>query len=172
MVVGRHVPGRRVRVGLVVEGGGDVGRRRRVDPLVHRRGQHEGLEGGAGLPPRLRGQVELVAAQPGSDRRHRADRAVCGVDRDDRRSGVVVVVERVGDRLPRRALQAWVDRGVHAQPAGAHGVRAVLRDQLLADEAEEVRLADLRVEPPRVQVQLPLRNRIGELLSRDVVADE
>ena len=101
-----------VRVGPVVERRREVRRRRGIDPLLDRRREHERLERRAGLAARLREQVELVLAVPGRDRGHRADRAVLGVDRDHRGGRVVTVVERLLDRLLRRALEAGIDRRV------------------------------------------------------------
>ena len=84
---------------------------------------------------------------------HGADRTVRRVDRDDRGGGVARLVERLLDRLLGERLEAPVDRRVDAEPSRAHGVRAVLLDQLLTHEAEEERLLDLRVELPGLELE-------------------
>ena len=83
----------------------------------------------------------LVAAARG----HRPDEAVVGVDRDDRGGGVVGVAEVAVDRGAPGLLELGVDRRVDLEAALADGVDAVLLDQLLLDEVEEVGLADLGV---------------------------
>ena len=109
------------------EGRREVVRRVRVHALRDRGREHDRLERRARLPPRLRDEVELVAASPGVTAVIARIAPVARVDRDERprpdrwaRSSVVA------DRVPRGALQARVDRRVDAQPALAHGVRAVL----------------------------------------------
>ena len=171
VAVGRNVPRRDRRIGLVREGRRHVGRGRGVDALVDGGREHERLEGRAGLPPRLGDQVELVLHATGIDGGHRADRAVRGIDRDERCGGVVLLVQRLRDRVVRRALERRVDRGVDAQAARLDGLDAVLRDQLVADEAEEVRLADLRVQATGLEVQAPIGERDLELGVGDVVVD-
>ena len=63
---------------------------------------------------------------------------------------------------------ARVDRRVDAQAARLDGLDAVLGDQLVADVAEEVRLADLRVQPAGLQVQAPVAERGLVAEDRDV----
>src|SRR5215212_335096 len=138
------------RIGTVEERRRGVVGRVRVGSLLDRFGKHEGLEGRARLPARLRGEVELERLLARDDGVHGANRARARVDRDDRGGGVALVVEGVGDRLASELLEAAVDRRVDAQPAGANGVRAVLAQELLPDVAEEVRLVD-----PLVQLTLP-----------------
>ena len=142
-----------VRVGPVEERRREIRRRFGVDPLLDRGGEHERLEGRAGLAPRLREQVELVLLVARDHRGHRADGAVLRVDRDHAGRRVVRLVERLLDRLLRRPLEARVDRRVDLEPAGADGAGAVLGDQLVADVAEEVGLADLLVELARLQAE-------------------
>ena len=168
VVVGRDVPRGGVRVGLVVERRRRVVRRRGVDAQLDRGREHERLEGRARLALRLGDEVELVALLARRHGGHGANRPVGGVDRDDRSGGVVARVERVDDRLVRRALVSRIDRRIDLEPAGADGVGAVLGDQLVADVAEEVRLADPRVQPPRHEVELPVRDRGNKLPLRDV----
>src|SRR5581483_8136829 len=98
-------------------------------------------------------EVELARHAAGRHARHRPDRAVARVDRDERGSRVVRPVERLRDRATSSALERRVDRRVDAEPARADGVRAVLVDQLVPDEAEEVRLADRRVEAARPEAE-------------------
>jgi len=68
------------------------------------------------------------------------------VDGDDCRSGIGPVVERVADGALGEPLEPSVDCRIDAQPAGLDTALAVALDELLADEAEEVRLADPRVQ--------------------------
>src|SRR6185295_16357534 len=82
-------------------------------------------------------------------------------------SRVAGQIERVANRLLRRPLEARVDRRVDLEPTGADGAGAVLRDQLIADVAEEVRLPDLLVEPARLQTE-PAADGPLVLLLRDV----
>ena len=124
-----------------------------------------------GLAPRLREQVELVLVVSGRDGRHRADRPVLGVDRDHGGGRVVAVVQRLLDRLPGGALEARIDRRVDLEAAAAHGRGAVLRDQLVADVAEEVRLADRGVELARLQAEWPLHGPVV-LVALDVALVE
>jgi hypothetical protein len=79
--------------------------------------------------------------------------AVLGVDRDDRRGRVAALVERRLDGPDREPLVARVDGGVDAKTAAADRRGAVLVDELLTDVAEEVRLADLRVDLARLQAE-------------------
>ena len=57
------------------------------------------------------------------------------------------------DRLLRGTLPAGHDRRVDAEAARAHRLGAVLPDQLVADVAEEVGLANLLVEPARLELR-------------------
>ena len=166
VVVGADIPGRRVRVGLVVEGARHVVGGRRVDPLVDSRREHEHLEGRPGLSLGLCDEVELVARATRRHRRHRLDRTGGRIDRDECRRRVGARVERADDRLSRRGLQAWVDRRVDLQPTRPNGVRPVLGNQLVADVAEEVGLANPRIEPAGNQVQIAVRKRGGVLAPR------
>ena len=162
-VVGPHAPPAAVVAVAVCpravrERCGDVVGRGRVHPALDRRGEDEGLEGRARLAACLREQVELVVRPARDDRRHRADRAVRGVDGDDRRGGIGLSRERVGDRLLREPLPARLDRRVHLETARADRLRAVGLHELVADVAEEVRLADLLVEPAGAEPdRLPAR---------------
>ena len=146
--VGRDVPGLLVRVRLIVERRRHIRRRVGIDALGDRLGEDEGLERRAGLATCLCGEIELVARASRRNRRHRLDRTRARVDRDERRGGVGVVVERVLDRLRRSALHPRVDRRVDLEPTGADRRGAVPLDQLVAHVAEEVGLADPAVEPP------------------------
>ncbi len=168
VVVRRHLPRRDVRVRLVVERRRDVVRRRGVDLPHHGSRQHKGLERRAGLPPRLRDEVELVVLAPGGHRRHRANGAVGGVDGDDGGRRVTGLVERLPNGDLCGALEARVDGRIDLQPSRADGVRPVVVDQLVADVTEEVRLADRRVELARTQPEIGAGDGPAELLARDV----
>src|SRR5205823_14201507 len=122
----------------------------------------------ARLPPRLRRKVELVLRPAGDDPGHRTNGAGTRVDGDDRRRGIGPVVERVANGALGDPLEAPVDRRVDAQPAGLDATLAVALDELLAHEAEEVRLADARVQRSRAQVQLPVCNGLPEARRPDV----
>ena len=169
---GRRVRVARARLGRVVlEGRGEV-LRRRADPLRDRGGEHEHLERGAGLSPCGRREVHLVLRITRADLGHRPDRPVCGVDRHDRRRRVGRIRQRPLDRVERQLLQARIDRRVDAQPAAPHRVRPVLLLQLVAHVAEEVRLADARVQAPGLQVQVAVGDGVGVLRRRDVAVPE
>ena len=171
MVVRRDLPGGHVRVRLVEVRRRDVGRGRRVD-LLHDRGrEHERLEGRSGLTPGLGDEVELVLPTR-SHRRHRAEGAVRGVDRDDCRCRVSRLVERLPYRDLRSALEARIDRRVDAQAARADGVRAVVPDQLVPHVPEEVRLADPVVELTRPQPQVRALDGPAVLSAGDVAVVE
>ena len=176
-VVRLHAPPRLVlaAAGLV----GPVGERRRhvvrgvrVHAPRHRRSEDERLEGRAGLPPRLREQVELIVRAARDDRGHRADRAGVRIDRDDRRGGVLAAVQRPRDRLVRQTLQSRLDRRVDAQTARANCLRAVCPDELVAHETEEVRLTDLLVEIPGLKARRAAPARARILLRRDHLLPE
>ena len=156
VVVGRHVPGLDLRARLVLERRRDVVAVRGVDALRDRRREHEGLERRPRLAPGLDGEVELVPLPAGDDRVHRPDRARARVDCDDRGSGVGPQVQRLLDRALGQALQARVDRRVHAEAPLANGVRPVSGDQLVDHVVEEVPLADRRVQVARMQVRAPV----------------
>ena len=152
------VPG---RVDLVRERRGDVVGRVGVDAHLDRGGEHERLEGRARLAARLGEQVELVLRSIRDDRGHRADRARPRADRDERGRRIVRLVQRVADRLLRQPLVARDDRRVDLEPAGANRLGAVHLDQLVADVAEEVRLADLAVQTARAKLELATRRAFG-----------
>ena len=168
--VGGNVPRRRVRVGLVVERGREVARRVGIDPFGDGLGEDVRLEGRARLAAGLGREVELVPGAARGDRGHRLDRAAPRVDGDDRRRGVVVVVERVLDRPLGCALHARVDRRVDLEPAGADGLRAVFLYELVTDEAEEVGLADPRVDLAGPQVEISGADRLAVVPVADVAA--
>src|SRR5262249_9891414 len=167
-IVRGHVPGLGTRLRLEVERRRQVRRRGRVDPTYDGGRQDERLERRPRLTPRLRRQVELVLRPARYHPGHRADGARARVDRDDRGGGVGRVVERFPDRVLRQPLEAPVDRGVDAETAGFDAALAVAVNELLAHEAEEVRLADAGVQRSGAEVQLPVRNRIAKLAQADV----
>ena len=139
--VGRDVPGRGERIGLVVEWRRRVVGRGGVDALPHCFRQHEGLEGRARLTARLGGEVELVALGARDLGGHGQDLTRLRIDRDHSRGGVATVVERAPDRCLRRPLKTPVDGRVDLEATRAHGVGAVLRDELVVDVVEEVAVA-------------------------------
>ena len=112
----------------------------------------------------LGGEVELRLAVV-RGRRHRLDVAVLGVDRDDRRRGSDAG-EAAADRGARGLLLLEVDRRVDAQPALAHGLGAVLLDQLVLDVVEEERLAAAGEVARRVDAE-PALHRLLRGLRRD-----
>jgi hypothetical protein len=116
---------------------------------------------------RVGDQVELVVLSPGRNRRHRADRAGRGIDRDDGSRWIARIVQRVLDRLLRVPLQEGIDRRVHPQPAVANARLAVHADELVADVAEEVRLLDPLVQLARLQMQVVVADRPAVLALRD-----
>ena len=125
---------------------------------LDRCGEDERLEGRARLPACLREEVELVVRAARDDRRHRPDRTARRVDGDDRGGRVGGARQRLPDRLLRELLPARLDRRVDLEPTRADGLRTVRLDQLVADVPEEVRLANLLVEPPGAQPdRLPAR---------------
>ena len=143
-----------------------VVRRVGVDPRADRGGEHERLEGRAGLAMPLGGEVE-VALGVGPARRHRADLPVGGVDGHDGRAGPARVGVVGVDRLARLVLHLRVDRRVDPQASAAHDADAVALDQLLLHVVEEVRLTALDVARAVLEPEPPLR-RPGRLLLRDV----
>ena len=76
-------------------------------------------------------------------------------------------VSVLADRLLRSLLPARHDRRVDAEAAGADRLGAVLADQLVADVAEEVRLADLLVEAPGLEAEVARAGRPRVLPRRD-----
>ncbi len=123
-VVGRvvrlHTPPRSVvaiavRDRLVRERGRDVVAGIGIDPLFDRSREDERLERRAGLPAGLREQIELVVAAAGNHGRHRTDRTVAGIDRDDGSRRVLGVGERLLDGFLGGTLPAGHDRRVDAQ---------------------------------------------------------
>ena len=111
------------------------------DPVLERGREHERLERRARLPLCLHGEVELALAEvPAAD--HRQDRAVARIERDERGRRPELVVEPLGDRAPRDALEPEVDRRRHAQPAAEDAARVEAVDQLLLDVVREVRRDD------------------------------
>ena len=113
----------------------ELGQRR--DPLAEGRRQHDRLEGGARLSLRLRGQVELAAAEARAAE-HRLDGAVARVDRDEGGGGAVRVRQHLLDRATRRLLQGEVDRRTDAQTPAEHAPGAVALDELVRDVIDEV----------------------------------
>ena len=131
----------------------DVVRRVRVDAAPQRGHQRHHLERRARPAVALRGEVEVRLAVV-ARRRHRLDVAVARVERDDRRRRADAG-EVVGDRVARLGLLVEVDRRVDLHAARAHGLRAVLAEQLVLDVVEEVLLAALgevrrELEPERL----------------------
>ena len=128
------------------------------------------------VEPRLaaggRREVDLVLRIARTDFRHRPDRAVQGVDRDDRGRRVGRVRERALDRVERETLQTRIDRRVHPQATRAHRVRPVLALELVTHVIEEVRLPDARVEPPGMKMKVPVRACVRILRRRDVTVRE
>ena len=120
------------------------------DALVHRRREDDRLERRAGLPPRLRGEVELALPEvpPAEHRLHGAGRE----DRSRREP-------RPGRRGCRRTfsiaarglqLELHVDRRRDLQPAAEHPPGSVVRDELVLHVVDEVRRRPLRAREPDV----------------------
>ena len=137
-----------------MNGSGDVVGRIRVDPLLDGCREHERLERRPRLPARLREKVELVLRAVRDDGGHRTDRSRARADRDQSRSRIGRLVQRVADRLLGKPLVPRDDRRVHLEPAGANRLGSVHLDQLVADVAEEVRLPDPVVETSGVKRHL------------------
>ena len=121
------------------------------------------------MSPRRRREVHLVLRIARAHFRHRADRTVRGIDRDDGRSRIGCIGQRAPNRLEREALEPRVDRRVDAQPTRAHRVRAILPHQHVAHVAEEVRLADAGVKAAGLEVEVASRDRVRVLARIDVV---
>ena len=135
----------------------------RVDPLLDRGGEDEGLEGRAGLAMALGGEVELAGGVVGAGD-HRPDVAVAGVDRDQRRGRVGRVGQGRAQRLEADPLQVGIDRRLDLEPAAANGVDPVLVDQLVLDVVEEVGLAVLEVALGDVQSKAAALRRQGTVV--------
>ena len=142
------------------------------DALLHRLGEHERLEGRAGLALALGGEVErrgvvVVAAD------HRPDLAGLVLDRHQRGARAAEVGQPGADRVVGGLLEAPVDRGLDRQAAleglaGAGLAAAELVDHLLLDPGREVGV--LRLLARRLDVAAG-GERLGDallvLLARD-----
>ncbi len=73
----------------------------------------------------------------------------------------------VGDRLLGGGLELRLERRVDLEPARAHGLEAVLVDQLFLDEVEEVLLGTGRVTVAAIEAEVLLLQLLG-LVERDV----
>ena len=159
-VVGLHLD--RAEAGVQVERLGHVVGPARVDLVGRdRRQQHDRLERRARLAVALRRVVELlpVVVLAGG---HRDDVAVAGVDRDDRRRGIVPLIQAPADGLAGLTLEAHVQRRVDAQPATVDDGVAQVAAQLALDVVEEVPLAPVRVEVAQVQAEAARVDLVGD----------
>ena len=151
----RHVPHRRVVVGLPRERCRHVRRGAGVDALLNRRGEGDRLERRAGLAAPLRGEVELVLAEVARGG-HGHDLSGLWSDRDDRSVGIARGLQHRAHRGARLGLQLGIERRRDLQAAGTNAGRAdvgILR-QLIGDVTDKERLADLAVDTAALEVQL------------------
>ena len=139
----RELPGRAVRVARGVRdrdrGRAAPARVQRV-ALLDRGRERERLERRARLPPRtaVAGREVHLRDREVLPPVHRADGAVAGIDRDDRRRGIAGRGQPVGDRLLGIVLHLRIERGRDLQPAAEHLALAIRRDQIAPRVVEEV----------------------------------
>src|SRR5439155_9634038 len=103
---------------------------------------------------------------------HRTNRSIARIDRNDRRRRIRRIGKCPLDRGESQSLQARIDGRVDLEAAGADRVRSVLALERLANVAEEIGLADTRVQTASLQVELALSDRVGVLARRDVSVPE